>query len=171
VLLGILTFVASGAFAQEDRLGKPTFIHTKHLLPAPWHTGEIVAQADYAGRYGTARLRSLTITAGKKSISVPRRILSFFPAPRVGSLELYYGPPPDHELIKHRYLIVMFRYFSPSYEGISLPPFRPTAWILIERGRIKELTKIEDASDTVTTYTSFDPQTLKETGKAAVTLH
>ena len=148
-------------FAGEDNLARPTFIHTKHLLPAPWHTGEIVAEADYGGEQETARLRSLTITIGKDTIKVPQRILEFFPSPRLGTFQLYYGPPPDPSFGDHRYFNVTFRYQSYSYEGIYYVVDRPGAWISIEEGRIKQLTKIESPSDALTVYTDYDPETLK----------
>jgi hypothetical protein len=157
------------AQASEDSLALPTYFHTKHVLPAPWHTAEIIAQADYAGEKDTAQLRSLTIIVGKDTIKVPQRILAFFPGPRLGSFELYYGPPPDPELGSRRYLNVTFRYASYSYEGIYYPPAGSNAWIIIEDGRIKQLTKIEEVSDTVTTYTDFDPKTLKQTRKGSTT--
>ena len=152
------------ALADEDRLASPTFVHTKHILPTPWRSGEILARADYRGKQGTTRFRQLTIKIGKNTIEVPQRILAIFSSVKLGSFELYSGPPPDPGY--RRYFNVTFRFGSWANEGTySDPgPVRLIAWIVIENGRITQVKRIEEWNDGITKHTNIDPKSLKETG-------
>jgi len=171
LLTAMLLVAGAGARGSEDSVARPTFFHTKHLLPPPWKTGEVTVRADYPGKQNLARLRSLTITVGKRVITVPTRILSLFPGAKLGSFELFCGPPPDPFFGNRRYFNVTFRYFSNPDDGLYFDSTagRHRASIIIEDGKIKHLTKIEEVSDTVTTYTDIDPKTLKETKQGTST--
>jgi hypothetical protein len=166
----LVSLVPLFGFANQDQPAPATFIHTKHSLPPPWHTGEIMARADYRGERNSARLHSLTITIGKDVIRVPERIRAFFPAVNLETFEMRYEPRPKRGPFDHRYVVVMFRFWSLPEYGIFASPIRPNiGWIVVIDGRIDHLEKIEEVSDTVTMYTEYNPKTLKETGKTSTT--
>lgn len=169
LLLLFSSLFCAGAVANEDALAHPTSIHTTHLLPAPWHTGEIIARVDYAGEHQTAHLLSLAITIGKHTTAVPRQVLALFPGVRLGSLQLFYGPPLEPEFGGRRSCNVTFRFGSYSNEDVytDIVPTRLSGRITIEGGSIVGLTQIEDAHD-ITRYIEIDPKTLKEIRRYSV---
>lgn len=157
-------------FGNEAVHAPAYFIHTKNRLPPPWHTGEIIAQADYRGERDTARLHSLRIVTGKNVIRVPQRIRKFFPAPNLGTFELLCVPEVERGSKDHPYVMLVFRFLSlPEYGIDASPTTLPIARIVVVDGRILRLEKVEEVSEKMTTYTNYDPKTLKETGKVAIT--
>jgi hypothetical protein len=103
---------------------------------------------------------------GSQTINVPKRMLDFFLGPKPTSLELFCGPPALEGSKEPAYFKLTFKYRSFPHESIYMPIARPTAWIIIRGGRLEELTTIEETSETDTTYTDFDPETLKEIRKS-----
>jgi hypothetical protein len=150
------------ATASTDRVARATFFHTKLVLPAPHHTGELVAEGDYDSEHDVVRFRSLTAKIGSRTVEVPKRILDFFLGPRLTSLELYSGPPASPDSTEPSYFNVTFKYESYSYESLYMPPDCPTAWIIIRDGVITGVSRVQERSGGGYDISDYDPATLKQ---------
>ena len=145
----ILLFLACTTLGFEDSLAPATSVHTKVELPAPYRTGEVLAEFDHNREKGILSFRTLTIKIGARTIIVPKRILDFFEGPMPATIQFFTSPSLDPDTTVPDSFHVSFRYPSYAYEGVGYPDTekRPTGCIYVSKDSLRGIARWETNPD------------------------